>query len=475
MKKGSLILTLLFLLTGCLQQELKIVLNSDGSGEYHIKKEMGKELSQIIGLVPEDMIEQIQKEPMKTQELGGGVKLTNDKGYKDPDDPSKFIEEKIYTFSNLGEALPVLEDLIDMGPRYRYENGKFIIFRDREVEEWTQFSDDKRMKDAYFNLTIVLPQKPLSTNGTVNGNTVSWNFDAEFLKKYKEMEIGQNIIKATLPAAAVKTDIRPRLISSSNTKTNLTHKKKTTEHKPLESFSAYIPVVGNKYSNSTDAKLSVYFDVKNIDVPFSYKDLKVNKMLIEGEEVKAKLTSDSSGFFAENKKGFPLSLSFPAKNPWISNIDLIKATLSVGKILKSNAITIVINTDSVPAIISKDSSPDKIALTDFNFKSFIFGNPHLELVSSYEPNMIKSFYLDTNYGLRYKTTHFNHYKLKDKKYYDGDKIKFNEENFPDQNAYVYEIGFTKIPKPPFNLVTEIIEKQSFEPLTLSLENLGVSN
>nr|NIU87718.1 hypothetical protein [Nitrosopumilaceae archaeon] len=72
-------------------------------------------------------------------------------------------------------------------------------------------------------------------------------------------------------------------------------------------------------------------------------------------------------------------------------------------------------------------------------------------------------------------THFNHYKLKDKKYYDGDKIKFNEENFPDQNAYVYEIGFTKIPKPPFNLVTEIIEKQSFEPLTLSLENLGVSN
>ncbi|NIS08526.1 MAG: hypothetical protein GWO07_07155, partial [Candidatus Dadabacteria bacterium] len=59
---------------------------------------------------------------------------------------SKFIEEKIYTFSNLGEALPVLEDLIDMGPRYRYENGKFIIFRDREVEEWTQFSDDKRMK-----------------------------------------------------------------------------------------------------------------------------------------------------------------------------------------------------------------------------------------------------------------------------------------------------------------------------------------
>ena len=55
MKKISLYLTLLLFISSCLQQEIKIVLNSDGSGEYHIKKEMGTELSNIVGMFPEQL------------------------------------------------------------------------------------------------------------------------------------------------------------------------------------------------------------------------------------------------------------------------------------------------------------------------------------------------------------------------------------------------------------------------------------
>jgi hypothetical protein len=474
MKKISLYLTLLLFLSSCLQQELKIVLNSDGSGEYHIKKEMGKELSTIVGMLPDELKKESQKNKEKIQQLPGGVKIVVDKTYTHPEDVTRIIEEQIYIFSNLGEALPVLEDLVEMGPRYKYENGKFIVFRNREVDEWTQFSDDDRMKNAYFKLTIELPQKPESKNGIVKGNTVSWSFDAEFLKKYKKMEIGQNIIEATIAETGIKTDIRPRLVVESD-------KKEDTEYKPLHSFSSYIPIVGKKYSNSGDATLAVFFDVENIDVPFSYKDLKITKILVDGKEVSREIKSDESGVFdgtngwSDKLKGFPLSLIFPAENPWIKNIEILEATLNIGKVLKSKEITYPINIETTPTLLSNATSSYKIALTDLNLKSSLLASPSIEFVSNYEPNMLKSFYIDTYYGLRYKNTIYRQKKLSEKKFYNKAKTDFINNHFPDKDAYFYEIGFTKIPKPPLNLVFEIIEKQSYKPVTLTLENISVSN
>jgi len=474
MKKISLYLTLLLFLSSCLQQEIKIVLNSDGSGEYHIKKEMGTELSNIVGMFPEQLRKDAQNKKSKVGQLPGGVILKVDKAYKDPNDPAKFIEEQVYTFTNLGEALPVLENLVEMGPRYKYENGKFIVFRNREVDEWTQFSDDDRMKDAYFNLTIELPQKPESKNGVVNGNTVSWKFDSDFLKKYKKMEIGQNIIEATIAETSIKTDIRPRLVVESD-------KKEDTEYKPLHSFSSYIPIVGKKYSNSGDATLAVFFDVDDIDIPFSYKDLKIIKMLIDGKQISPELKSDDSGFFDGNNnwsdklKGFPLVLKFPAVNPWIKNIDILEATLNIGKVLKSKETKYPINDDKFPSLLSTDLSKNIFALTELKFNSGFLGSPTIELISNYEPNMLKSFYIDTDYGLRYKNTIYRQKRLLEKKFYNKAKTDFINNHFPDKDAYFYEIGFTKIPKPPFNLVIEIIEKQSYKPVTLTLENISVSN
>ena len=473
MKKISLYLILFLFLSSCLQQELKIVLNSDGSGEYHIKKEMSKELSTIVGMFPDELKKGAQKNNAKEKQLLGGVKLIVNKSYTNPDDVTNLIEEQIYTFSNLGEALPVLEDLVEMGPRYKYENGKFMVFRNREVDEWTQFSDDERMKDAYFDLSIQFPQKPESVNGTVASNTVSWKFDAKFLKKYKKMEIGQNIIEASVPAGAIKTDISPRLVTVPDN-----YKKK--EYKTLHRFSANIPIVGQKYSNS-GASLSVFFNIENIEIPFSYKDLKITKMLIDGTQISPEIKSDTSGVFDGNNdisdklKGFPLSANFPAQNPWMKNIDILQATLDIGKVLKSNEITYVINDETTPIILSEMNSTYVISLTDLNLKSSLLASPSIELISNYKPNMIKSFYIDTDYGLRYKNIIYRQQKLADKNFYNNTKTKFVNEHFPSKDAYFYEIGFTKIPKPPFNLVIEIIEKQSYKPVTLTLENLSVSD
>lgn len=163
-----------------------------------------------------------------------------------------------------------------MGPRYKYENGRFVVFRHREADEWTQFSSsDDRMKDAYFNLTIQFPATPDSENGTIKGNTVTWNFDAESLERYNAMDIGQNIIHASIPAGAIKTTIIPRLVTESGL-------DKEKEYRPLHKFSAYIPVVGKKYANSGYGDLTVFYDTKKIETPFSYKDLKIKNMIIDG-------------------------------------------------------------------------------------------------------------------------------------------------------------------------------------------------
>lgn len=170
-----------------------------------------------------------------------------------------------------------------------------------------------------------------------------------------------------------------------------------------------------------------------------------------------------------------MKLKYPAKNPWIKNIDILQATLNIGKVLKSKESTFSINTDTVPALVSTSQESFKVGLIDLSLKSSMLATPSIEFISNYEPSRLKAFYIDTDYGLRYKNTIYRQQKLDDKKFYDRGKIDFTSQNFPEKEGYFYQIGFAKIPKPPFNLVIEIIEKQTYAPRTLTLENISVSN
>ena len=106
-----------------------------------------------------------------------------------------------------------------MGPRYAYRDNRFVIFFNREKAEFDGMQAGETIKDAYLNLTIELPAEPSSSNGQVQGKTVSWKFDADDMKKYQEMAMGENLIEASIPSTAIKVDLKPRLVIAKEKKT----------------------------------------------------------------------------------------------------------------------------------------------------------------------------------------------------------------------------------------------------------------
>ena len=116
-RKLAIILLLVYL-TGCIQQDLRIVLRPDGSGEYHIKKVTSQIESALIANVPAELREKALSEQKGVEEeYPGGLKRVSYCLSQIPDDPAKYVESSVYTFPELGKALPDLENVIEMGPR----------------------------------------------------------------------------------------------------------------------------------------------------------------------------------------------------------------------------------------------------------------------------------------------------------------------------------------------------------------------
>ncbi len=126
-RKLTIILLLVYL-TGCIQQDLRIVLRSDGSGEYHIRKVTSQIESALIANVPAELREKAFSEQKGVEEeYPGGLKRVSYSISQSPDDPAKYVESSVYTFPELGRALPDLENVIEMGPRYAYRDNRFVI------------------------------------------------------------------------------------------------------------------------------------------------------------------------------------------------------------------------------------------------------------------------------------------------------------------------------------------------------------
>ena len=97
-RKLTIILLLVYL-TGCIQQDLRIVLRPDGSGEYHIKKVASQIESALIANVPAELREKALSEQKGVEEeYPGGLKRVSYSIVQSPDDLAKYIETSIYTF-----------------------------------------------------------------------------------------------------------------------------------------------------------------------------------------------------------------------------------------------------------------------------------------------------------------------------------------------------------------------------------------
>ena len=239
-RKLTIILLLVYL-TGCIQQDLRIVLRPDGSGEYHINKVTSQIESAIIANIPSEVREKtLSEQTGAEEEYTSGLKRVSYSISPSPDDPAKYVESSAYTFPELGKALPDLENVIKMGPRYAYRDNRFVIFFNREKAEFDGMQAGETIKDAYLNLTIELPAEPSSSNGQVQGKTVSWKFDAEDMKKYQEMAMGENLIEASIPSSAINVDLKPRLVVAKEKKSLI----KDGEFEPLGFFNARFPIIG---------------------------------------------------------------------------------------------------------------------------------------------------------------------------------------------------------------------------------------
>ena len=218
-----------------------------------------------------------------------------------------------------------------MGPRYAYRDDRFVIFFNREKEEFDGMKLGETVKDAWLNLTIELPAEPSSSNGQVQGKTVSWKFNADDMKKYQEMAMGENLIEASIPSSAIKVDLKPRLVVDKEEKALI----KDGEFEPLGFFNARFPIIGAMADEQVKASLSVNFPVDTFSLPVTYKDLAVTSLVVEGKETESEIKSKTEGVFdgknqwGQETDGFPVQLELPVTNPWIREIEKLQITMQV--------------------------------------------------------------------------------------------------------------------------------------------------
>ncbi len=472
---------LLAYLTGCIQQDLRIVLKSDGSGEYHIKKLTSQIESAIIANIPSALREIAMGKQMGVEEYPSGLKRVSHSISQSTDDPAKYIESSVYTFPELGKALPDLENIIKMGPRYAYRENRFVIFFNREKEEFDGMQAGEAIKDAYLNLSIELPAEPSSSNGQVEGNVVSWKFNADDMKKYQEMTMGENLIEASIPGSEIKVDLKPRLVVAKEKKTL----NKDGEFEPLGLFNARFPIIGGNLNEQVLASLNVNFPVDKSKLPVTYKDLKIKSLVVEGKEMAADLKSKSEGVFdgknqwGQEAKGFPVQLEFPAMNPWLKEIEKLQITMQVNTATEKNHTIYNVKPSESPFIISPiepDQMLEKVAIIkiELGSPSAMWPLPGITLLTTTRPGGISAFYIDTDYGLRYKANSVQS-SLKKSQDYWGKEIKpFLKDIFMEEEFYEYKLGFAKMPDSPFKLMIDTAGKQDFKNKILLLEHIDVS-
>ena len=144
-----------------------------------------------------------------------------------------------------------------------------------------------------------------------------------------------------------------------------------------------------------------------------------------------------------------------------NKIDLLKIKMNINTVEKSQKNIFDIfaagRMSPFPRCISPQETNlllDKVAISKIELGSSIAMMPtqSMTLLSTVEPSAISAFYLDTDYGLEYKADGIKT-TLKNKNDFWDEKVKkFVSDVFPEEKIYEYEIGFAKIPKPPFKLI-----------------------
>jgi len=465
--------------TGCIRDEIVITIKPDGSGEYKIIKFLGE--FEEIAIAAED-IESIpdMSDEDRTKEIGarsqGPVRCIEYDFVNNYQGKGK-AEVTMYAFDDLGEAIVIFENILEIGPRFKYQGGKFFVFVNREKSQYDGMTIGGPQKQFYYKLTVNLPAKPsCDGNGVVKGNSVTWEFGNEKMKVYRDSKIGAQLLWASVDADTVKVDLSPRLFVKKEK-----HSMREREVSYIENFSCDINIL--KENDKLNSRFSGYVPIGELSVPFSYEGLKISRFIIDGVEKEVELNCAEAGVFTGQDKwgrdapGFPVNLRFKETNPWIKSIDLLEIQMQTAKPVKTKSHSIKITDIDTPVPVARFEGklPGAIAVLDMEMGSSTaaYPEPLINVVLDIDPANIMGCYLDTNYGIRYRATG-QEWRTVDIENSSDKKIKAVKDNFTaSKKAWTRELVFRNIPPDPFTLVFEIITEKSAGIETLKLEDVYV--
>ena len=180
--------------TGCIEQEVKIKLNADGSGRIEVVRNLS-ELESAAILAGETNAIEFQTMTIK--------RTTGDSETQ----PSRKVERSVYTFGNLAEALPELENAVPMMPRFTIRGDRLVVFLCHEMNPYHGFSSNDET-NSFYRIEIEFPSAPLSDTGIVEGNRVKWSANHDQLTAFQKSEIGTLAFECSVPASAIALAVK---------------------------------------------------------------------------------------------------------------------------------------------------------------------------------------------------------------------------------------------------------------------------
>jgi len=466
------------LLSGCFREELTIVLNKDGSGEYHIR--WAYDIDPIMRPIAEKPRKAVTAKEMSE----GPVKCTLYKVYEDTKDPALTWTEAVYKFDNLAEALPILESRIKIGPRYTFRGDRLVIFLDKEPSEYDGTSSEKMRGEA--RLTMKLPAPPESANGKVTGNEVTWTFSGEDMQRILKSDYGTEILRASIPASAIKLDLRPRLVSTLENPAepdprDMDEIWEAGDEPPVPAFTARIPVL-NADRDEYNAKVSVLLPLKDIKLPMSYEGLTIKSFVVNGEKVPCRLNGQTSGFF--DGKNFKSSygtdtyatdahemlaeLQFQLKSPWAKKADRLEAKVQVLTPVKTGEYSLECRSleKPYPHLIIPGESGGVIAITQIDRRT----EGSIRFTSNISQAYLCRAYLDTCYGLRYEGAIGYLPDIYRDGFAEIEKLD-PQSKANGKRCYSALVRLPKIPEPPFQIVFQLITESERTECTIIMEDV----
>lgn len=448
-------------LTGCIEQEVNIKLNADGSGRIEVLRNLSEMESGVLLLGEEEPVE------FET--------LTRERTYLDSTSGSlRKVEHSIYSFDDLAAALPELENEIAMMPRFSVRDDQLVVFLCHEMNPYHGFSS-RDETNSFYRLSIEFPAAPESDEGTVAGNRFEWSADHAELTEFQKSDIGTRFFECTVPAAAVNLELRPRLVEYKETSKKLQGME--SEPKLISSMSIGIPIL---QSNPTDregknATLDLFIPVDLSALPLSYENLVVEEMVIDGQPVNAELESNPSGVFfgmdqwGRPAPGLPIKLRFGWNSNVLKTIDRIQVAVDAAlPTRESNHLLEVESSNPTNDVLHFEGHPGK-QLAILEIKHEYGQTAVLTVATNLEASELSMVYLDTLYGLRYPAKGMQ-WKTGRQVY---GTLKEQAEALFGEDYSVVNIYFPHIPVTSFRLECSLIEEKTLTKRILLEEDIHV--